>query len=124
MENKKPFQVYFDGSCPLCQKEIGLYQRMRGGEAIKWVDVSDPNALSHVDDLSCSVAMKRFHIRQADGTLVSGGRAFPELWKQLPTLRWIGLISSVPPISWLAVIAYQLFLPLRPRLQRLLFGSA
>ncbi len=96
---------------------------MTGADEIAWVDVSEPDALNATSDLSCTVALKRFHVRRTDGTLISGGRAFPELWKHLPRLRWLGLICSVPPVSCLAALAYELLLPIRPSLQRL-FGAA
>lgn len=67
--------------------------------------------------------MARFHIRKLDGSLVDGGLAFAELWKRLPAFRWIGLFFSTPPMNWILNASYNAFLPLRPRLQRLLFRS-
>ena len=64
--------VFFDGSCPLCQREIGFYRSRKGAEAITWVDVSAPASPLH-GDLSCEAAMRRFHIRDRDGNLLDGG---------------------------------------------------
>lgn len=109
--------VYYDGTCPLCQREISMYQGMDGADAIRWHDVSAVG--TGADDLITSDAMARFHVRRADGSLVSGARGFFEVMKTIPKLRWLGRALSVPPIPWIADGAYRLFLPLRPWLKRI-----
>jgi predicted DCC family thiol-disulfide oxidoreductase YuxK len=110
--------VYYDGACPLCQREIAMYQGMDGAETIRWHDVSVSGTGS--DDLATQDAMARFHVRRADGSLVSGARGFFEVMKTIPKLRWLGQVLSVPPIPWIAEGAYRLFLPLRPFLKRII----
>ena len=77
-----PLTVYFDGSCPLCQREIALYCRNPASQAFAWVDVSQPAALG--EGLNCAQAMARFHVRTADGHLFDGAAAFSQLWRRLP----------------------------------------
>lgn len=108
--------VYYDGSCPLCRREIALYQRQRGAERLAWNDVSAGAPTGA--DLSCETAMRRFHVRDAQGRLHSGAAGFARLWRSLPGWRGLGWLAAVPPISWLLELAYRTFLPLRPRLQR------
>jgi predicted DCC family thiol-disulfide oxidoreductase YuxK len=112
--------VYYDGSCPMCRAEISLYQRSEGAEGIHFDDVS----LKGFDtpELTREQAMARFHMRDANGVLQSGARAFIALWLSLPRWRWLGRIASVPPLPTLLEGAYRLFLPLRPTLQRLARG--
>ena len=107
--------VYFDGSCPLCRREIALYQRQRGAGRLAWVDVSAPAELG--EGLSCEAAMRRFHVRERQGRLLSGGAAFARLWRALPGWRVLGWLFAWPPLSWVLEAAYRVFLPLRPRLQ-------
>lgn len=109
------FVVYFDGSCPLCRKEIAFYQRRRGADRISWVDVSDPEIVPA--DLDCRNALARFHVRERNGRLVDGGEAFAALWRQLPAFRWLGQLFRVAPLKWLLNAAYEAFLPIRPILQ-------
>lgn len=110
--------VYFDGACPLCSREIATYQRMPGAEQLCWIDVhgTDPAALGA--DLTPEQALARFHVRSADGALVSGGAAFARLWGALPGLRWLAALAGRPPLSWALEPAYRLFLRLRPWLTR------
>jgi predicted DCC family thiol-disulfide oxidoreductase YuxK len=107
--------VYFDGSCPLCRREISLYQGLPSKQLLQWVDVSTPMALP--SGLTCELAMRRFHVRDAQGRLYSGAEAFSVLWRCFAGWRVLGWMTAVPPLSWLAEAAYRLFLPVRPRLQ-------
>jgi predicted DCC family thiol-disulfide oxidoreductase YuxK len=118
MSNKQPqpVTVYYDGSCPLCTKEIGLYQRAAGGETVNWCDVSQKNA--NLDGLSQNQAMARFHVKGTDGVMQDGAKAFILLWLSLPCWRWLGRIASVPPLPHILELLYRGFLPIRPWLQK------
>ena len=108
--------VYFDGSCPLCRAEIAIYRSLPEATHMAWVDVS---AGQDLGELSCAAAMARFHVRDNQGRLFSGAAAFSRLWRAFPGWRWLGCLSAWPPMSWLFEVAYRLFLPLRPALQRM-----
>jgi predicted DCC family thiol-disulfide oxidoreductase YuxK len=108
--------VYFDGSCPMCRREIAIYRRLPQAAAVDWVDVSAGAELGA--SLSCAQAMARFHVRDRQGRLYSGAAAFSKMWRMFPGWRWLGWLSAWPPLSWLFEAAYRLFLPLRPSLQK------
>ena len=114
--------VYFDGACPLCAKEIGFYQRRPGADDVCWVDISEAAGGDVAPDLPFDEAMARFHVRNPDGSLESGGAAFSRLWSEMPGFRLIGRFTRLPPIAWLLERAYRFFLRFRPRLQRLVAG--
>ncbi len=118
MPEQVPLTVYFDGSCPLCRREIAFYQRRRGADAIRWVDISEIDGDEVRPGLSHQEAMARFHVEDAQGQLYSGGKAFAVLWTGLPAFRIIGRIAQVWPLSWALELGYRLFLPVRPHLQR------
>jgi len=108
--------VYFDGACPLCRAEIGYYRNL--GSAAVFHDVHA--AGGHLPaGVSREQALGRFHVRLASGRIVSGARAFAELWKVTPGWRWLGRIAALPPLVWMLELAYRLFLPVRPALQGL-----
>ena len=82
-------RVFYDGACPLCRREIGHYQRLRGADRIDWVDISADQAKLQRYGLSRRVAMARLHVLDAAGTWQTGAWAFAELWSHLPAYRWL-----------------------------------
>ncbi|WP_397534713.1 thiol-disulfide oxidoreductase DCC family protein, partial [Roseateles sp.] len=81
-----PLLVLYDGSCPLCRREISIYRDLRPNAPLCFADVSDP-ALPLPDGVSGPTRaqlMARFHVRAADGQLLSGAAAFLALWAALP----------------------------------------
>lgn len=110
--------VYYDGACPVCSREIALYQRQSGAELCIWVDASSCAESELGAGLSRDAALKRFHVRQADGVLVDGVRGFAALWRTLPRFSWAGRIASIAFFSRLLDIAYGVFLRARPLWQR------
>jgi predicted DCC family thiol-disulfide oxidoreductase YuxK len=109
--------VYFDGACPVCRAEIGWYRdRIEPGH-VAFVDVAAAGC-DPAPDLSRTAALARFHVRAADGTLVSGAPAFLALWRMTPRLAPVAIVLSVPPLPWLAEIGYRAFLRVRPLWRR------
>jgi predicted DCC family thiol-disulfide oxidoreductase YuxK len=109
--------VFFDGACPLCTAEIGLYRRCAGGDGVNFVDVTRVADGRVAPDLDKQAALKRFHVRTTDGTLVSGAAAFAHLWLALPSWRWLGRLALLPVVRQILELAYRGFLILRPAMQ-------
>ena len=115
--------VYYDGSCPLCAREIGFYQDQSGAEALAFVDVAGASGDELAGVLPANMtradALKRFHLKRADGQVESGAAAFATLWLTLPRFRLLGVLVRRQPVLWMAEAAYLAFLRVRPLLQRL-----
>ena len=116
-DNAKP-AVFFDGACPLCRREIGMYKKRDGDGAIEWVDVSSCELAQLPAELSRTGAEARFHARSSDGQILSGAAAFAELWSHTDGFRWLGRIAKVPPITAMLEFCYRRFLIVRPAVQR------
>lgn len=115
---KPAAEVYFDGACPLCTREIAFYQRLPGGSDIQWTDISKPGAEPLPAGLTREAALARFHVRSSDGELLDGAAAFAHLWSALPRFRLLGRTAQFPPVLWVLNRIYAIFLRLRPRMQR------
>lgn len=119
--------VYFDGSCPLCSVEIAHFSKLAERNQIRFVDVAaDQPDIGH--GLTQDEAMARFHVRQPDGSLLSGAEAFVALWRELPGWRWAARAARFPGAVSIMEFGYRMFLPIRPYLsngmRRLKHGSA
>jgi predicted DCC family thiol-disulfide oxidoreductase YuxK len=111
--------VFYDGSCPICRREIGYYQGRDGASKIDWVDITQSDADMVCEGLSRDDAMARFSVRAGDGSVIRGAGGFIELWKTLPAFSLLGRVLSIPPLTWLLDRVYDLLLVVRPRLQKL-----
>ncbi len=110
--------LYFDGSCPLCSAEIDHYASRDGSDQLTFVDVSAKDA-DLGTGLECGDAMRRFHVRLPDGTLLSGARAFVAVWASLPGWAGAARLAKIPGAMSVLEVAYRAFLPVRPVLSKL-----
>ncbi len=112
--------VFFDGSCPMCRREIAFYQRQRGADGIDWIDASACQTADLPDSLGRETLMARLHVRTRDGQFVTGASAFATLWQALPRFSLAGRFAGLPGIRHVLEGAYVAFLPVRPWLQSLM----
>lgn len=109
--------VLYDGACPLCRREIGVYRHLRSDAPVCFADVSDA-AASLPSGTTRQQLLARFHVQRHDGELLSGAQAFLALWSVLPGWRWLARVGRLPGAAWLMERAYRFFLRVRPTLQR------
>lgn len=106
--NARPL-VLFDGACPMCSREIAHYRRLRGAEAVEWLDIAAGDAPEQVDGVSKAEAMARFHVRDIAGRWHSGAYGFVELWTHLPGYRWLARLLRLTRTTALLDRAYVQF---------------
>ena len=118
-QTTRSLTVFFDGSCPICSKEINFYKMRTGADELSWVDVSDEEIPIPIQTRSREELMARFHVLSSSGELVSGGAAFAELWASLPAFKIFGKCFKLPILRFLIDVGYDIFLTLRPKFQDL-----
>lgn len=109
--------VMFDGACPLCRREVGVYQALDSLEPVAWLDVSQASVGMPPEDRARYLA--RFHVRKRSGQLLSGAAAFVALWQTMPGWRWLGRLGALPGVTPALELLYRGFLQIRPGMQRL-----
>lgn len=120
-QDDSPMTVYFDGNCPLCRREIGVYRGLSASQPVCFADVCDLGQ-SPPSGISRETLKSRFHVRHADGQVVSGARAFLALWAVMPGWRWLARLGALPGATPVLEVSYRGFLRVRPFLQRLVVG--
>lgn len=116
-------QVLYDGSCPLCRREIAFYQQQETSQAtlqahqkIQWVDVSGSTAQVPASYTQAQL-MARFHVQNQQGQVLSGAAAFVYLWSLLPGWRYLSYVAKIPGMLKLLELSYRFFLRFRPSIQ-------
>lgn len=111
-----PVIVWYDGGCPLCQREIAIVRKLDWLGNIEFIDAS------RADLRRCPIKpdqlLARFHASEK-GRLLSGAAAFGAMWRAVPLLWPLGLVARLPIALVVLERAYRLFLRCRPRLQKL-----
>ncbi len=117
LPDSPPLTVLYDGACPLCRREMGLYRGLQSRAPVCFADVND-TALTLPPGTTRAQLLARFHVRQSDGHLLSGAQAFLALWAALPGWRWLARAGRLPGAAWALERLYRVFLHCRPVLQR------
>lgn len=115
--NAPPLTVLYDGACPLCRREIGVYRGLQANTLVCFADVSDAT-LPLPPGITREQLLARFHVRTGSGQLLSGAQAFLALWAALPGWRWLAVAGRLPGAAWAMERGYRMFLRWRPELQR------
>lgn len=104
--------VVYDAGCPVCRREIGLYQSLQPLAPLHFLPVDSPALPAHAPDPQQLLA--RLHARLPNGLWISGAAAFVALWARLPGWRWLARVARLPGITPALELAYRFFLTVRP----------
>ena len=110
--------VLYDGSCPLCAREIAMYRRQQGTDAIRWLDVSQIPESDIPLGLSRQAVLARFHVIRRDGSVAVGAAGFVNSGKRSQSYALSVVLASLPPVLSILELGYSLFLRVRPTIQR------
>jgi len=113
------FEVFFDGDCPLCCREIAFLRRLdRRRNAIRFTNIAEagftPSAHG-LDELSRADLMARIHGRSSDGEIVEGVEVFRRLYAAVGFGPLVAL-TRLRPIAALLDAGYRWFARNRLRL--------
>ncbi len=108
-------EVFYDGACPLCMREIRMLRGRDRRRRIRFVDIATDGFDAASVGLTWETLMDRIHGRLPDGTMVEGVEVFRRLYAAvgfgpLVSLTWL------PGVSQLLDLAYHAFAKNRLRL--------
>ena len=111
----KTVEVFYDGDCPLCMREIRMLMRKDRASRIVFTDIAAPTFDATSVGTTYADLMTRIRGRLADGTWIEGVEVFRQLYAAVGFGRLVA-VSRVPGISHLLRLGYHLFAKNRLRL--------
>lgn len=108
-------EVYYDGGCPVCSREMQMLSKRDGCGRIRFLDISAEDFDSESVRIPPETLMSRIHARLPDGTVIEGVEVFRRLYAAVGFRRIVAL-SRLRGISGLLDAAYRVFANNRHRL--------
>jgi predicted DCC family thiol-disulfide oxidoreductase YuxK len=105
-------QVFYDGACPLCRRQMNRYRRLDTCGKLEWVDTTRPGFRAEAFGLDPRRLQEAMHARFPDGRVVAGVTAFVAIWNALPprwSTRTLQALLKFPGMMWIADLIYRLF---------------
>ena len=101
-------EVFFDGACPLCRREIGLLERWDRHHRIRFTDIAGPEFRPENVEKTLAELMDRMHGRLPDGTWLTGVEVFRRMYAAVGfgPIVWL---TRLPGISHLMDWGYRAF---------------
>jgi predicted DCC family thiol-disulfide oxidoreductase YuxK len=108
-------EVFYDGACPMCAREISMLRRLDRAGRIRFVDIATPGFDAGTVGVSQQALMARIHGRLPDGRLVDGVEVFRRLYAAVGFGPAVAL-TRLPGVSQALGVAYDWFAKRRLRL--------
>ena len=87
-----------DTAYPISAREIAMYIRQKGAEAIRCIDISYYFKNEFHLGLSRNTYCSRFQVIQSGQHRVTGAAVFVEAWKRLLTFKSLARLAGLPRI--------------------------
>jgi predicted DCC family thiol-disulfide oxidoreductase YuxK len=108
-------EVFFDGGCPLCLREITLMKNWDKHGKIRFTDIDAPGFQAAELGKSQKELMDQMHGRLPDGTWIRGVEVFRRLYSAIGFGPLV-LLTRLPIISQVLDLGYFIFAKNRLRL--------
>ena len=119
MSHQPAVTVFYDGLCPICNREVTLYKKLDRAARVQWTNLrQDPDALA-AESFSYQEAMDLLHVKDGDGKVHIGMDAHLCMWSQLPYFRVVAAaLKAMPRSTRVLEKFYLVFTRYRPGLSR------
>ena len=101
-------EVFFDGNCPLCRREIAALRRLDRRKRIRFTDIAADGFSPEHYAKSMAELMDQIHGRLPDGAWIVGVEVFRRLYSAVG-FSWLVAATRLPLISPLLEIGYRQF---------------
>src|SRR5262249_51540929 len=101
-------EVYFNGDCPVCLREMTHYANLCANSQPKFRFI---DSMQRPDEfVECGLRPehleRRVYLRDADGRILSGMPALVHLWSRMPRYRWLSRVLALPVLRPFFALLY------------------
>ncbi len=114
-ETSWDLEVFYDGDCPLCRREVNWVRGRDRQRRIRWIDIADPAFDAGRLGTTQEALMSQLHGRLPNGRWLTGVEVFRRMY-QAAGFGWLVAITRLPGLSHALGAAYRLFARNRLRL--------
>ncbi|MAT14704.1 MAG: thiol-disulfide oxidoreductase [Planctomyces sp.] len=107
-EKSAQLEVFYDGDCPLCRREINFVRSQDEHQQLRLLDIASADFSAAQHGTTGDALMAQMHVRRADGEWVRGADAFREIYGTLGYRKLVGL-SRLPVLRTVADWGYKVF---------------
>lgn len=101
-------EVFYDGECPLCTREIGMLRRWDKKNKIRFTDIMDPQFNASQFGLTHDDFMSQIRGRMPDGRIIVGMEVFRQLYSSVG-YGWLVAPTRLPIIKQICDLGYCIF---------------
>lgn len=93
------FQLFYDGACPLCDREISWLKRLDKQNRVLFTDIASPDFAADAYEKSFDQLMDQIHGRLPDGRWTVGVETFRQLYQAMG-MGWVAGWTAWPGIRY------------------------
>lgn len=108
-------EMFHDGECPLCRREVSLLRRLDRRGRIKFTDIAAPDFDPGPLGIDRQTLNREIHARLPDGTWITGVEVFRRVYAAVG-FRCLVTLSRLPVLSQALDLGYRVFARNRLRL--------
>jgi len=108
-------EVYYDGKCGVCRKEINYYRSIMPADIFIWRDLFQHQEMLNAAGISFTESLMALHANDASGHWHKGVDAFIIIWRYLPKwhFRFLAKLLSLPLLHAISCWGYDRFAKFR-----------
>ncbi len=106
-------EVFYDGECPLCLREINFIRWLDSADALRFTDITSSDFSADALGIDMTTLMAEIHGRDPSGDIITGVEVFRQLYGNVRRghflfgpLTWL---SRAPGLSHVLDWFYQVF---------------
>ena len=111
-------EVYYDGLCQLCSREVNLIRRLAPVGQMVFTDIMAGGFHAEAQGFDPLAVHRHMHFRDGDGNLRIGLDALIAMWRPVPYFRLLACFAGLPGIHRMSLFGYSAFARVRLWLPR------